>query len=234
MSATIRQVVYDLLGDFKQLYDDAEITPFKMFYWVMVHADRLRKQHIEKIDSGLYVTKFDVVVHVEPNTGRNYFDLPGVIYDMDKDNGISYITYDPAVDLSIPTFGSVLFTRTTPEIARRLYFRASETPTPNNPYFYLQSKKVYLLGIEQLHILSLETGLRLSLNPNDLTVDIDQPLDFPQDLIPILKRQILDMGRFVLTVPRDLSNDGSPLLDAKGMPTNKIVSVADVDQPQNV
>lgn len=231
---TPRQVVYDLLGDFKQLYDDADITPYKMFYWVMVHADRLRKQHIEKISSGLYVTKFDVDVYVESITGRNYFDLPGLIYDMDNDNGVSYITYNAAIDYSIPIFGSVLFTRTTPEKARRLYYRSDEVPTPSNPYFYLTGKRVFLLGVEQLHIRTLEAGLRLSLNPSDLTVDIDAAFDFPQDLIPILKRQILDMGRFVLSVPKDLANDGEAKFGQGAMPTNKIVSVSDIDQPQNV
>ena len=209
MSATIRQVVYDLLGDFKQIYDDAEITPYKMLYWVIIHADRLRKLHSDKIDSGAYVTPFNLVVSVDPVTGRNYFELPSAIYDMDKDSGIDYITYAPDVDKHLPVMASVQFTRTSPEKMRRLYYRKEEIPTPSNPYFYRLSNNIWLLGVEEIHITAVEAGLRLTLNPNDVNMDIDQPFDFPQDLLPVLKMQVLNMGRFVLSVPKDLSNDGS-------------------------
>jgi hypothetical protein len=228
-NATIRFVVFDLLNDLKQVYDDAQLTPFKVFYWVMIHADRLRKQHIEKIDSGAYVTKFDVAVSVDPKTGRNYFELPAAIYDFDKDAGVDYITYPPEFDLSLPVFASTTFTRTTPGKAARLYFREDEKPTPANPYFYRQNSKIWLLGTEQININFIEVGLKASLGVNDPTIDIDQPLDLPQDLLPTLKRQILDMGRFVLMIPRDLANDGASF-DNKNMPTNKIVSVNDMNQ----
>lgn len=228
-AATIRMVVFDLLNDLKQVYDDAQLTPFKVYYWVMIHADRLKKQHIEKMDSGAYVTKFDVTVEVDPDTGRNYFELPAAIYDFDQDDGIDYITYPPEWDRSLPMFVSTGFTRTTPAKAARLYYRETEKPTPANPYFYRQNDRIYLLGTEQINILSVEVGLKVAMAPADPNVDIDQPFEFPQDLLPILKRQILDMGRFVLMIPKDLINDGASF-DSKAMPTNKIVSVNDIDQ----
>jgi hypothetical protein len=222
-TTTIRMVVFDLLGDLKQVYSEASLSPYKIFYWTMVHADRLRKLHVQKID---------VVVSVDSATGRNYFELPAAIYDFDGDDGIDYLTYPPGMNLSLPMFSSITFTRTTPGKAGRLYFRSEEKPSPSNVYFYRQNKYIYLLGVEEINLTKIEAGLKTSLAPASLTVDIDQPFDFPQDLIPQLKRQILDMGRFVMQIPADRVNDGAAF-DAKEMPTQKIVSVNDGMDQQN-
>ena len=231
-NATLRYVVYDLLGDFKQLYDDAEFSVFRMTYWVLIYADRLRKQHIEKMSSGAYLQRFDVPVNINPSTGRHTFELPVGIYDMPNDGAIKYITYAPHIDTDLPVFGSVVFTRTEPSKARRLYFRDDERPSPSNPYFYRENSSIVLLGTEQINVTAIETGLIGNLNPADLSMDLDQPFDFPQDLIPILKRQILDIGRFVLMLPKDLTNDGASN-ESKTMPTNKLIGVNEVNQQQN-
>jgi hypothetical protein len=183
-----------------------------------------------KVDSGAYVSPFNLTVYVEPINGRNYFTLPASIYDFDKDDGIDYITYAPGIDLSLPLFTGVTFTRTTPSKAARLYFREEEQPSPSNPYFYRLSDRIYLLGIEQINITSIEAGLKLCFDPVDTAMDIDDEFQFPSDLLPLLKRQILDLGRFVLNVPRDMINDGAGF-DAKVMPTQKLVSVN--PQPEN-
>lgn len=226
-SPTIRYVIFDILGDLKSVYDDAALTPFKIFYWCYIFADRLRKQHIEKIDSGAYVERFEeILVSVNPVTGRNYFVLPKAIYDFDKDGAVDYITYQASWDLSLPMFSSVTFTRTTPGKAARLYFREDERPTPANPYFYRQGDEIILLGVEEINVLKVEAGLKTSLGPVDSTIDIDQPFDLPTDLLPLLKRQLLDIGRFVMMIPADRVNDGAAF-DSKAMPTQKIASVND-------
>jgi len=228
---TYRYVVYDILNDLKQIYDDAGLTPFKVFYWICIFADRLKKQHIDKISSGAYVSPFTVAITVEPTNGRNYFILPLTIYDFDKDGGVDYIAYSPNIDLSLPGFSSVTFTRTTPSKAARLYFREEEVPTPSNPYFYRLSDRIYLLGVEQINITEVEVGLKTTFNPSDITLDIDDEFPFPADLLPLLKRQILDMGRFVLNIPSDKINDGNGF-DSKIMPTQKLISVNDPDLQQ--
>ena len=221
---TYRHIVYDILGDLKQIYDDAQLTPFKVFFWVLVHADRLKRQHLIKIDSGAYVKPFDLTVYVEPNNGRNYFTLPGSVYDIDKDGAISYITYKPDIDVSLPVLASVKFTRTSPTKMQRLYFRDEETPSPDNPYFYRLNDRIYLLGVEQINITEVEVGLILSFDPVASGLTLDDEFEFPLDLIPTLKRQILDMGRFVLNIPVDNINDGAAF-DSKEMPTQKLISV---------
>lgn len=229
---TIRFVLYDLLNDLKQVVDDSQLTPFRVYYWMCIFGDRLKRQHIEKYDSGAYVTRFDsVVVSVDPITGRNYFTLPAAIYDSDGDKCIDYVIYPPEYDKSLPMFAAASFTRTTVSKAPRLYFRDSERPQPNNPYFYRQGDRVYLLGVEEINIKFVEIGLKVSFGPASLDVDIDQPWDFPVHLLPILKREIMDIGRWVLQVPQDLLNDGSSF-DSKAMPQQKLISVNNPDQQQ--
>jgi len=63
-----------------------------------------------------------------------------------------------------------------------------------------------------------------------VSLDIDQPFEFPQELLPVLKRQILDLGRFILQIPNDLINDGTGL-QSKQIPTQKLISVN--EQPEN-
>jgi hypothetical protein len=228
---TIRFVVFDLLNDLQQVYKDSKLSPFKVFFWVMTFADRLRYQHVAKSETGAFVYKFHVDIEVDPITGRNFFTLPAAIYDLEDDGGIAYLTYPPEYDLSLPLFSSVTFTRTTPGKAARLYFRDDERPGPQNPYFYRLNDTIWLLGTEEINLLHLEAGLKTSLAVADPLTDIDLPLDLPVHLLPVLKRQILDIGRFVLQIPADRINDGT-FFDSKVMPTNKITSVNDVDQTQ--
>jgi hypothetical protein len=60
-------------------------------------------------------------------------------------------------------------------------------------------------------------------------------LDFPDELLIILKRQVLDLGRFTLMLPQERVNDGSDDGARKGVPTNKLVSVNELseDTPNN-
>lgn len=231
-SATIRYVVYNLLNSLRQIYDDAALTPFKVCFWVMTLADQLRYQHIVKSGTGAYVYKFDVAVSVDPVTGRNYFELPASIYDMEDDGGIQYIAYPPSVDLSLPSFAGVTFTRTSPEKAGRLYFRKEEFPKPSNPYFYRQNEKIFLLGTEEINLVSLEVGLRTTLAPANLDVNIDSPLDLPAHLLPVLERRVLDLGRFVMQIPSDKVNDGSEW-ESKNFPSQKLISVNENQQYPN-
>ena len=228
--ATLRYIVYDLLRDFKQRYSEAEISEYQLTYWVIVHADRLRKQHIQKIDSGEYIHVFELAITQDSITNyfRRFITLPDRIYDLDLDKGIAFITLSQAYPAD-PTFTTLTFSRTTPAAARRLYFRTEETPSITNPYFYRLNDKAYFLGIDSLTLPRMaEVGLYNTLDPTDLTLNIDQPFDFPQDLIPVLKRQVLDLGMFLLNVPKDVLNDG---VDNQGeVPQKKFIGVNDMGE----
>jgi hypothetical protein len=229
-NATIRMVVYDILRDLKQVFPDANITPFQVTYWVMIHGDRLKKLHIQKRDTGEFISLYSDVPVLKSAIKGYYFVLPVNIYDIEMERGIEYITYPVNFD-SDPILASTVFSRTTPLGMRRLYMREGERPSPRNPYFYRIGADIMLIGVDSLVLPSVDIALKATLSPNDLNMDLDQEFAFPQDLLPTLKRQILDMGRFVMMIPEDLKNDGVDSRTGK-IPDNKIISVNDINNPE--
>jgi hypothetical protein len=83
--------------------------------------------------------------------------------------------------------------------------REDETPSPSNPFFYRISDRIYFLGVEQIDILEAEVGLKTAFQPVDNTLDIDTVFDFPQELLPQLKRELMAMGLFVLKTPKEFN-----------------------------
>jgi len=226
---TYRYVVYDILRDFKQRYSQAEISEYQLLYWILIHADRLRKLHIEKRDSGEYIGIFDVAVSIDSNN-RKYITLPSRVYDFNEDRGIAFISYEQRSTDAIPIFSQVTFGRTTPAISKRLQYREEEVPSPDNPYFYRVGDVLPFLGVEDVPMEYVEVGLYTTLNPTDLTLSLDDYFDFPQDLLPLLKRQVLDLGLWALNVPKDMINDGA---DSRApVQQKKFVSVNDINEQQ--
>ena len=221
--STLRLFVYDLLEDIKQSRSEAKVGEYQMAFNVMLLADRLKKQHIQKMDSGAYLTPFTVDLYPD-STYLKEFDLPKSIYDYDGDRGIEYIMTTESYDED-----RVKFTRTTAIKARRLYFRDDETPAYDNPYFYLEGNAVKLLGIDDEDVDEVEIGLYTTFNPADITVDLDAPFEFPQDLYPILKRQALDLVTWSLQVPE---NKRSDQVGNTETPPKKFLSVDDAINPQ--
>ena len=92
---TLRYIVYDLLHDFKQLHANSDIHEYQMLYWVIMEANYLLRQHEGKIDSGAFVTRFNVPIAIDHVFHRQYFELPASIFDYDRDEGIAYLCYSP-------------------------------------------------------------------------------------------------------------------------------------------
>ena len=226
---TWRNVVYDLWTNLKQAFDDADITLYHVQYWVSVHATKLLSQHIDKRDSGAFLTVYNNVHFlVDSDNGRKYIQLPANIIDYDKDGGIEYISYGACIDDCTPAFTSVTFSRTSPAASRVLYYTEDEKPSPSNPYFYRVGDRVYLLGLECVNPCGLELGLYLTLSPD--ICDLDEEMTLPEELIPVLIRQVLDLGRFVMAMPTDRINEGSSE-PAGQVPTSKLISVNQMNQP---
>lgn len=245
MSATLlRTVVDDLMKDFRQQFDDKMLQRSQVAHWVIMIGNRLKSQHIAKRDSGAYLSIYaGVPIEVatsndSPNVvkGRKHIVLPTCIFDYTQDGGIEYISYyvedqDPTCP---PPFTNVLFNRTTPSDLQRIYASTYEKPSPTNPFFYRSRDKVYLLGLECINPKSIEIGIYSTLKPiTDPTLDLDDPFDFPEELLIQLKRQVLDLGRFVMVIPEERVNDGVD--DQKQMPGGKITSVNELSQdyPEN-
>jgi len=241
MATLLRHIIDDIAVDLKQVLDDKVIQRTQIAYWVLLIGNRLKSQHIGKRDSGAFLSTFDqipievVSVSKTPNEikNRKFIRLPKSIYDYDMDSGIEYISYcmeEEQVGCP-PPFTNVTFTRTTPSKSERLYYSKYEKPNPSNPYFYRVGDYIYLLGIECVDIKKLEIGIYATLDPIT-DIDIDAPFDFPEELLAILKRQVVDLGRFALLIPQERVNDGDDNVQTNTVPTNKIVSVNELGEGQ--
>lgn len=241
MGTLLRHIVDDIAVDLKQVMDDKMVQKSQIAYWVLLVGNRLKAQHIGKRDSGAFLSTFDnipvEVVNVSKNPNeiknRKFFRLPKCIYDYNMDGGIEYISYcvEDEQPECPPPFTNTTFTRTTPSRSERLYYTKYETPTPFNPYFYRTGDYIYLLGIECVDIKTIEVGLYTTLDP--LTeINLDDTFDFPDELLIILKRQVLDLGRFALLMPQERINDGDDNAGGQSVPTNKLVSVNELSEDQ--
>lgn len=225
-----RYVVYDIHTMLKQQYDDSDISLVQTSYWCSVTANRLLSQHIEKRDSGAFITVYNSLqVYVESPTGYKYIDLPHNIFDFNRDDGVEYMSYEYTIDDCLPPFTSVRIQRTTPSKSQRLYWTDEEKPTPSNPYFYRIKDKLYLLGLENVASPKIEAGFYQTIDPYPTLLSDEFP--FPDELISVLQRYIFDLGRFVLQMPNDITNDGSGIQQIGQLPKmNKVVN--DVSQTQ--
>lgn len=240
-STILRTVVDDLAKDFKLITDDKNIQKSQIAHWVIMIGNRLLSQHISKRDSGAFLNIFgDIAILVSTTTdnpnilkNRKYIELPTNIFDFDKDGGVEYITfYMDTQEVGCPApFTWVTFTRTTPSALRRLYFSKDEEPSPKNPYWYRAGNNIYLIGIECVNPKKIELGIYSTLEPiTSASIDLDGPFNFPEELLIQLKRQVLDLGRFVMMIPEERVNDGADVKVNQGIPTAKIVSVNEMEQ----
>tara|TARA_R110000803_G_scaffold140730_1_gene207276 strand:+ start:544 stop:1281 length:738 start_codon:yes stop_codon:yes gene_type:complete len=243
LKTKLRSVVDDLAKDFKQSFDDKHIQKIQIAHWVIMIGNRLLSQHIAKRDSGAFLSVFpDVEVQVAKDNStknvlknRKFIELPSGIFDYNLDGGVEFMSYYIDDDLPgcPPAFMNQTFTRTSQSEAQRLNYSKYEAPQPKNPYFYRVGDYLYLLGIEKVDVKKVEVGLYSTLKPVT-GVSLDDDFEFPEELLIQLKKQVLDLGRFVMVMPSDRSNDGSDVA-AGSIPTNKIVSVNELseDAPNN-
>ncbi len=242
MNNTLRHIAYDIQSDLKQTGDDRDITLPKVVFYVLMVANRLKSQHINKRDSGAFLHTFPDLPIIRPTNnstndlvkGRAYIHLPKSIYDLETDRGVEYVNYSRDEECRM-AFDGVSFTRTfAGRPSERLYKSKYEKPSPKNPYWYRVGDYLGIIGIENTTASSLEIGIYSTLDPIT-TIDIDQPFDFPEELLSVLKRQVLDLGRFILMIPSERTNDGANDISNGAVPTNKLISVNDQQgqqQPQ--
>lgn len=233
MRHLFKDVVRDIIVSLNQVFDDKDILETQVAYWTLVIANRLKALHIEKRDSGAFLTTFPKIPVLTGDgvltpKGRKYIVLPKNIYDFDNDRAINYISYE-AEDCDQP-LKRVVFTRTKPASLSRLSMSKYENPSPTNPYFYRSGDNIYLIGIECVLTTFVELGLFTALDPVT-EIDMDAPFDFPEELLTILQRQVLDLGRFILMIPEQRVNDGENDIAKQGnVPTQKITSVNALNQ----
>lgn len=232
MATILRHIVDEIQVTLKQTMDDKKISRANVVYWVLVVGNQLKSKHVLKRSSGAFLSTFTgVPVLVATSSanrnliaGRKYVFLPSTIFDFNNDKGIDYIAYDGAAIAGNPLFSDATFTRTTPKISKILYGSKYEKPSGSNVYYYRIGDYIYFLGLEKINVSSLEFGLYTALDPIQ-TIDIDQPFDFPDELLDTLKRQVIDLGRFSLLMPSERKNDGDDEQQINKIPTQKLTSV---------
>lgn len=217
--ASYRYVCEAVIKALKQNFDDAEIPLTLVNFWVTATANRLRYLHLKKQDqkNGTFLSIFDNVPVLTSGTSsppdlvadRKYFDLPESIVELEYDGGVDFISH--VVDVGCcgePAWTVVLFQRTAPSIAHRLYMNDFEKPSSLNPYFYVVGGRVYLLGVECYTIRELEVGLYTNFSPN-IECDLDKKVPLPEHLIENLIAQTLTLGRFMFATPKDRENEAT-------------------------
>ncbi len=186
--------------------------------------DRIKRQRLEKElmsgqgSRGATDVMTTYIVPIEQETylnGRNYFDLPSNVYDIRLNGGLEYVTYGNRSNCDKALVGR-RFTLASPGEMDMLDGAALQKPSPANPYYYRArlnngtetfTDRVWLAGPGPT-VESLEVGLYLTMGDIE---DIDPlaEVDLPADMVYLVKRAMLDLGRWCLLIPQQRTkNDG--------------------------
>jgi len=213
---TYRYVIYDLQKSFNAAFDDADFTLNQILYWTMAVANRMRVQQNSVTNSDLFTSTFSSIpVHVDGN-GRPYIDLPVQIMDLSNLGGIVYVTYNvETCKCEGPSFAQVFFQGINLGSVQNLYLDEYTKPSVKNPYYYrighqvdgVGVNRLYLLGTECIKIETVEIALKSTLDPRNLC-NLDDNIPIPDELIQDLMMQVLQLGRFVMLMPKENINDG--------------------------
>ena len=209
---TYRFLVNDILEMYNANTDDAELGLAQVVFWVNTIASRMKMQHIRKLPTGAHLLIFQgVPISIEPNSNRKFFDLPKSVYDFSHERGIDYITYQDITDCdNPPAFTQNTFNMTTARDSKRLYFDPYEEPSSVNPYFYRTDSKVFLLGLECVDVpKGLEMGLYATIDPNIDGCNLDDEISLSEELITVLRNEVLALGRFAFIIPNEKINEGA-------------------------
>lgn len=239
----LRVVVDEIRKSLNQVFDDANITPAQIVYWVRITANDLLSKHIIKRSSGAFLNSFDnipVLIASSSNStnndvikSRKLFQLPKEIFDFDEDRGIEYISYvSDGGPLCPPRFTEVTFQRTTQKKSRWLGTSKYTIPSPENPYWYRTGHNIYLLGIEAIDVPFLEIGIYTPIDPLELIdLNYDQPFNFPSELMDTLKKRVLDLARYSYLFPKESRSNQGDDSPEQGPTVQKIASVNQPQQP---
>jgi len=214
---TYRFIAYDLQKSLKKTFDDADITLIQIIYWVQVIANRIRLEHYVQTNSDLFTSTFYPVLVSKDDKGRKYIDLPTQIMDLPNNEGVAYITYNTDTNSCHgDAFAQTFFQPVDTMKVQHLYLDEYTKPSSRNPYFRRVGDKVngvavnriYLLGIECVEVTDVEIAVRSTLNPSSVC-SLDDNLPIPDERVGDLIQEVLKLGRFVMLIPDERSNDGN-------------------------
>jgi hypothetical protein len=238
---TYRYVIYDLDKSFNAAFDDADFTLNQIMYWVMVVANRMRLQQTIATNTDLFTSTFNNVPVLTDTKGRKYIDLPAQIMDLPNNSGVIYITYnEETCHCEGPSFAQVWFQGVNLGSVQHLYLDEYTKPSAKNPYFYrigdhidgVKVNRIYLLGLECVDVIDLEIAIKATLDPKQVC-SLDDEIPLPDEMIQDLMMQVLQLGRFVMLMPKENINDGEDGAELNTqMYANRAVNLPETTQQQ--
>ena len=238
---TYRYVIYDLDKSFNAAFDDADFTLNQIMYWVMVVANRMRLQQTIATNTDLFTSTFNNVPVLTDTKGRKYIDLPAQIMDLPNNSGVIYITYnEETCHCEGPSFAQVWFQGVNLGSVQHLYLDEYTKPSAQNPYFYRigdridgnKVNRIYLLGLECIDVVDVEIAIKATLDPKQVC-SLDDEIPLPDEMIQDLMMQVLQLGRFVMLMPKENINDGEDGAELNTqMYANRAVNLPDTTQQQ--
>lgn len=231
-SQPLKTIVYEVMETIRQTFDDKKVSVAQAAHWVIIVGNRLLSQHIAKRSSGKFLNVYIVPVMVSEETvlpnlikGRKYIEIPEQIFDFDMDKGVEYMAYYDPEEECDPEYKFKTIQRTTPSEVQWLMLNDFTKPSPKNPYFWRSGPIFPLVGIEAMPIKQIEVGVYQTISSVD-KIDIDAPFEFPEELLEVLKRQVVDLARFSFLFPEDnKKNDGQDSSSDSNKTVPKVSSV---------
>ncbi|HNR54207.1 MAG TPA: hypothetical protein PKJ19_03505 [Flavobacteriales bacterium] len=162
-----------------------------------------------------------------------YFDLPTSIFDLDNGAAINFIRYlrNELPANCPPALARTPFTQTTLAGLNILYGSVYQRPAASRPYFARARKmdgantksRVYLFGVPE-NINHLLVGLYASID--FMTMDPNEPVDLPDELLLTAKKMLLEMEGWLLQIPQErLQSDGRDFEPGQVVRTSPAISV---------
>lgn len=221
---TYRALIDDILKSSGEIVDDSFRNRMAVAQNVFAAINRLKYQRIQKDirmtgdrgTSGFATTYASIPVQYEASLNdRAYFDVPGSVFNLQQNGGVSYICYARDGGCADNLVGKH-FTLATPSEIDILNGSAFQKPRPAMPYYMAAAfndgeqtytNRIWLFGISP-QVEAVEAGLYLA--TGDLTnTDLDSEMNLPDDMVLLVKYQVLNLERWCFYVPQEkLRNEG--------------------------
>jgi hypothetical protein len=161
--------------------------------------------------------------------------------DLPNNAGVIYITYnEDTCSCEGPAFAQIWFQPVNIGSVQNLYGDEYTRPSTKNPYFYrvgheidgVGVNRLYLLGIECAPVKDVEIAIRSSLDPKKLC-NIDEDIPLPDEMIQDLMMQVLQLGRFIMLMPKENVNEGTDNAELNtNMYANRAVNLPQTQQQE--
>lgn len=233
---TIRDLLEDVKATLGLNIDDAEWAEGAILYNIGLAYDKIKGQDLRRhLSTGARpgemsdVSTFKVPVLTDPVYERQYFEMPGPLFDLPDNGGIAYMAYyriglPPNCP---PEVARTRFYPTTWDELSLLYGDPLQAPNEDRPRYIRAPERTWLFGLSQL-IEEVEVGLYLGFPDLD-SINPNTELNLPAHRVFDLRRMVLAQGNWLMLQPQErLLNDGRANdVGQRPQPTPPAMSVND-------